>query len=310
MKNLMSKKLDVVVQPGVEITGKWHNRTWRIKQKLGSGAIGSVYLCVANGKQAALKISEKNTSMTMEVNVLKSFAKVQGARLGPYLMDVDDWEAPNGMVYAFYVMEYLRGESIRSFIKKRGDVWLGVFMLQLLDDLEQLHQNGWVFGDLKTDNLLVVHSPIRIRWVDVGGTTQIGRSIKEYTEFFDRGYWEMGSRRAEPGYDLFAFVMVCLDIAYPKRFAKGTRPQLTLEQKINHARILQRYRKPLKKAIRGDYLSSAEMKRDIIQILDHLRPNNRRNVRQRYHSTQLMLVESGVVSLMALIFYLISLLLA
>src|SRR5699024_3785093 len=108
----------------------------------------------------------KNTSMTMEVYVLKSFAKVQGARLGPYLMhtpyrlelpnhphplnkvqdvrlgpylmDVDDWEAPNGMVYAFYVMEYLRGESIRSFIKKRGDVWLGVFMLQLLDDLEQL----------------------------------------------------------------------------------------------------------------------------------------------------------------------------
>src|SRR5699024_12601367 len=116
-----------------------------------------------------------------------------------------------------------------------------------------------------------------------------------YTEFFDRGYWERGSRRAEPGYDLFAFVMVWFDIAYRKRFAKGTRPQLTLEQKINHERILQRYRKPHKKAIRGDYLSSAEMKRDIIQILDNLRPNNRRKVRQRYHSIKHILVYNRFV---------------
>ena len=31
-------------------------------------------------------------SITSEVNVLKSFAKVQGSTLGPSLLDVDDWE--------------------------------------------------------------------------------------------------------------------------------------------------------------------------------------------------------------------------
>ncbi|WP_347836547.1 hypothetical protein [Gracilibacillus sp. JCM 18860] len=54
------------------------------------------------------------------------------------------------------------------------------------------------------DNLIVSRNPVRLRWVDVGGTTLIGRSIKEYTEFYDRAYWQMGTRRAEPSYDLFA----------------------------------------------------------------------------------------------------------
>src|SRR5690625_7837976 len=83
-------------------------------------------------------------------------------------------------------------------------------MLQLLNNLEDLHQSGWVFGDLKTDNLLIMSSPPQVSWVDVGGTTQMGRAIKEYTEFYDRGYWSMGTRRAVPSYDLFYFVMVFL----------------------------------------------------------------------------------------------------
>lgn len=95
-------------------------------------------------------------------------------------------------------------------------------MVQLLEDLDQLHQAGWTFGDLKTDNILVESNPPRIRLVDVGGTTRMGRSIKEYTEFFDRGYWGLGTRKAEPSYDLFAVAMVFLHIYYPRRFERMT----------------------------------------------------------------------------------------
>ena len=91
-------------------------------------------------------------------------------------------------------------------------------MLQLLDDLTRLHQSGWIFGDLKLDNLIVMTNPSRLRWVDVGGTTQKGRAIKEYTEFYDRGYWQLGTRRAEESYDLFALTMVFLHLFYPNEF--------------------------------------------------------------------------------------------
>src|SRR5699024_12669469 len=127
-------------------------------------------------------------------------------------------------------MEYLQGESMASFIQKNGQAWIGVLMLQLLKDLEQLHQSGWVFGDLKAENLLVTDSPPRIRWVDVGGTTQIGRAIREYTEFYERGYWGLGSRRAEPGYDLVALVMVGLTICYRSRFETTERGEQNVFQ--------------------------------------------------------------------------------
>lgn len=305
------KRQDIDIRSGMQITGKWHGRRYIVKRKLGEGAIGTVYLCEANGQPVALKISDKGASMTVEVNVLQSLKKVQGNRLGPSLLDVDDWISASGAKYAFYVMEYLRGESIKHFIKRHGGGWVGVFMIQLLEGLEQLHQSGWIFGDLKTDNLLIISTPPSIRWVDVGGTTRKGRAIKEYTEFYDRGYWGMGTRRAEPSYDLFAFVMIFLDVYFPKRFDKGAHPEKTLMNKINAVKALTPYREPLKKAIRGTYQSSAEMKQDITniryQMQKQTRKRTRRNAKKVSHTP--FLIESGGITVLAVIYYLFSLLL-
>ncbi|MDY0394863.1 protein kinase [Virgibacillus halophilus] len=269
MKNQTSKKLDIA--PGTRIRGKWHHNEYVIRRKLGSGAIGSVYLCTINQKEAALKISDKSTSMMMEVNVLKSLHKVQGVNLGPSLMDVDDWASSNGGTFTFYVMEYIRGQALQHFLQHNGKEWIGVFMLQLLDDLEKLHQAGWIFGDLKEENLLVASSPTKLRWIDVGGTTQIGRAIKEYSEFYDRGYWEMGTRKAEPGYDLFAFAMVFLSLCYPRRFEKGKHPQQQLMKKLYEAPDLRMYRPALQKALQGNYQTSAQMRQEVSEIIHHMR---------------------------------------
>ncbi|MEN1966446.1 protein kinase family protein [Lentibacillus sp. N15] len=312
MRNQTQKKQDIDLHAGMIIKGKWHNQQYVVKRKLGSGAIGSVYLCEHHGKKRALKISDNSTSMTMEVNVLKSLAKVQGNRLGPSLFDVDDWESPQGSTYVFYIMEYLQGEGLAHFIKRHGSEWIGVLMLQLLDDLERLHQAGWVFGDLKTENLLVLSSPPKIRWVDVGGTTQQGRAIKEYTEFYDRGYWKMGSRRAEPSYDLFAFVMVFLTIFYPKRFSKGPHPEKTLLANINQAQPLRVYRVCLRKAIQGNYQTSAQMKKEIAGVIYQAQRSKTpmRSTRKRKAGSHTpTVVELTGISVLSLTCYLFSLLL-
>lgn len=249
--------------PGMQIKGKWNQNIYTIKRKLGEGAIGTVYLCESGGQHAALKVSDKGSSITMEVNVLKSIDKAQDKQLGPYLLEVDDWIAPTGEIFSFYVMEYVQGESLSNFIRQHGHVWLGVFMLQLLDDLEKLHKLGWVFGDLKMENLLVSRSPTRVRWIDVGGITRIGRAIKEYTEFYDRGYWGLGSRRAEPSYDLFSFVMIFISVYYPKHFVKRGNTGQFLFRKIDAVKALRPYSHSLKSAILGKYETSTQMKHDI-----------------------------------------------
>ncbi|RKQ33041.1 protein kinase domain-containing protein [Oceanobacillus halophilus] len=303
------KKQDIDFKPGTLITGKWHNKQYLIKQKLGEGAIGTVYLCETEGKLAALKISEKGTSMTVEVNVLKSLQQVQGRRLGPYLLDVDDWKSPYGTSFSFYVMEYLKGEPMSHFIKKHGSVWIGVFLLQLLEDLEELHRSGWVFGDLKLDNLMVLSSPKRVRWVDVGGTTQQGRAIKEYTEFYDRGYWGLGTRKAEPSYDLFALAMVFLNIYYPKRFERVAQSEKLLFKKLDNVKALEPYRQPLKKAIAGKYQTSDEMKSDVTKLLYQAQNKSRLKKRSKQQNSNIpFYLEIGGISFVALGYYLISLL--
>lgn len=265
-----SKKPDYNLVSGTIIKGKWHHKAYTVHKTLGYGATGTVYLAEGKEGLVALKISDDSMAITSEVNVLRHFSKVQDC-LGPSLLDVDDWVFPGqGKTLPFYVMEYLKGNDFLSFISKNGNEWLSVLVLQLLSDLDRLHQEGWVFGDLKPDNLLVVGPPSRVRWLDVGGTTMKGRSIKEFTEFFDRGYWGMGTRKAEPSYDLFAVAMIMINSAYPRRFSKKGEignhfPELV--KAVGAAPSLRKYEKVIIKAIQGRYPSAQEMRQELIETI-------------------------------------------
>ncbi|WP_326929532.1 protein kinase domain-containing protein [Bacillus cihuensis] len=253
--------------PGSLITGKWNKNPYRIQQELGYGANGIVYLAESNNGQVALKLSDDYSSISSEMNILKSFSKVQGHSLGPSFFEADDW-LKNGRPIPFYVMEYIKGEGYSAFIEQKGDSWVGVLMLQLLSSLDELHKQGWAFGDLKPDNLIVTIPAYKIRCIDVGGTTLFGRSIKEFTEFFDRGYWGMGSRKADPQYDLFAVAMIIINSFYPKRFSKKGDGYKQLNEMIKQKKGLHPYSKVLDRAVKGQYHSADEMRHDLLGILN------------------------------------------
>jgi len=253
------------INSGTVIKGKWHANNYTILKELGFGANGTVFLAECKSGQVALKISNNGMSIISEVNVLKSFAKVQGYSLGPSLIDVDDWVTGSGTV-SFYVMEYIKGPELLAFISKKDSSWINVLMIQLLKDLQVLHDHNWVFGDLKPENLIITGPPTKIRCIDVGGTTIRGRAIKEFTEFFDRGYWGLGTRKAEPSYDLFAVGMVMMNIAYPKRFNKTTGGIQQLKLMIQQKNELRPFEDIMLKAFIGKYSSANEMKQELLQL--------------------------------------------
>lgn len=254
------------VAPGTVITGKWHSNKYTVLKELGFGANGIVYLAKFKNTQVALKMSDNGMSITSEVNVLRSFAKVQGSTLGPSLLDVDDWNSNRGQI-SFYTMEYIQGPDLLTFIHQKGKSWTMVLFLQLLNDLNKLHENGWVFGDLKPENLIVTGPTPKIRCIDVGGTTIQGRAIKEFTEFYDRGYWGLGTRKADPAYDLFAVAMIMINTAYPKRFNKTTGGISQLRAAIRTQRELVPIENVIVKALQGQYTNALHMRTELMSIV-------------------------------------------
>ncbi|WHZ05870.1 protein kinase family protein [Neobacillus sp. YX16] len=254
------------VSPGTIITGKWHSNKYTVLKELGFGANGIVYLAKFKNTQVALKMSDNGMSITSEVNVLRSFAKVQGSTLGPSLLDVDDWKSNRGQI-SFYAMEYIQGPDLLTFIQSKGKSWTTVLFLQLLNDLNKLHENGWVFGDLKPENLIVTGPTPKIRCIDVGGTTLQGRAIKEFTEFYDRGYWGLGSRKADPAYDLFAVAMIMINTAYPKRFNKTTGGIAQLREAIRKQKDLLPLEKVIVKALYGQYSNALQMRTELLSLV-------------------------------------------
>jgi serine/threonine protein kinase len=155
------------ILPDSIITGKWNKNQYRIIKELGNGANGIVYLAENKRQYVALKLSDNGVSIISEMNILKAFSKVQGSVLGPSFLEADDYVV-NGKTMPFYVMEYIKGEGYLPFIQKKGPAWIGVLMLQLLSSLSNLHNEGWIFGDLKPENLIVTLPAYKIRCIDVG----------------------------------------------------------------------------------------------------------------------------------------------
>lgn len=265
---------------GTLIEGKWHRKRYKIISRLGSGANGVVYLAECKDGYTALKMSDDSMSIISEVNVLKAFSKVQGPVLGPSLIDVDDWEKSTGKVIPFYVMEYIDGPDLLAFVRAKGRHWAGILVVQLLDILDQMHRKGWIFGDLKPENLIVSRPRTRIRCIDVGGTTKEGRSIKEFTEFFDRGYWGMGSRKAEPSYDIFSVAMLMINIYCPSRFKRKQDGPHQLAEVIKRNPELLRFERVLLKALEGKYANANDMKKDLLLTLSTQSPRSQKYTRQ------------------------------
>lgn len=267
MRDSTWKKQECKLLPNQRIVGRWQNNSYRIIRQLGYGATGTVYLAEAKEGLVALKIAADSMSITSEVNVFRQFSKVQGPNLGPSFYEADDYVSRDG-VYPFYSMEYINGQPFLPFLRQRGAEWTGILIIQLLADLQRLHDGGWVFGDLKPENLLVSENPNRVRWLDVGGITLQGRGIKEYTEFFDRGYWGLGDRKAEPTYDLFSVSMLFMNRGYPSRFEKNEQSGHTrLLQKFREKEVIQPYEPIFRKGIEGKYKTAQEMREDLLELV-------------------------------------------
>lgn len=263
------------------VTGKWRQQRYRIEKLLGEGANGKVYLVERDRVWYAMKVGMDTVDLQSEINVLQSLAAQRRKGKEAFLYDVDDLQMPGGKEYPFYIMRYVRGVTLPNYLAQHGMEWFPLLGLHLLNKLADLHRAGWVFGDLKAENVMALDYG-HVELIDFGGVTEAGRSVRQFTEIYDRGYWNMGSRSADGAYDLFSFAVLCIQLHEPKKLLQLMKEQLpqyrSAEELLRLAAGsagLKPYSAWLEKALKGqfkDTASAAEVWRQILHRRGKLRP--------------------------------------
>jgi len=258
----VTTSFELRLAPGTVLTGKWKQGRYRIERLLGEGANGKVYLVEHNRALYALKVGQDAVDLQSEINVLKNMALQKKSE--PFLVAVDDFAHAGGKDYPFYVMRYVRGMPLHEYLHREGGDWFALIGFHLLKKLAALHEAGWVFGDLKQENVLVGEYG-RVELVDYGGVTARGKSVRQFTEVYDRGYWNAGSRTAEGAYDLFSFAVLCIHQFEAKQLVHLTQTLLPQNRQVEELLKLAEGNSALKpfagwlaKALRGGFANARE----------------------------------------------------
>ena len=155
------------------LIGKTFANKYRIETLLGEGGMAKVYLAthLSLEKQVVIKLMNNNLSSKERETSYKRFAqeiKVTAKLTHPNLVSVFDDGEINSRPYL--VMEYIKGESLRSYIARTGKMDLREainIISQACAGLHEAHSQGVVHRDLKPENLMLRDQSDRPDWVKV-----------------------------------------------------------------------------------------------------------------------------------------------
>lgn len=195
------------LEKGHRITGRWSKKDYTIIRLLGRGGIAGVFLAVDlhSGIYVALKISQNFSSLSREYKIMEEISR---NGLCPQVYDLDDCFI-KGENFSFISMEYIPGVTLKELIGKKVEIAEALSIAGLLAIiLNILHRSGFIYCDLKPENIIYDRRKGKIVIIDFGGAVKKGEGVLEFTPAFDRACWGIGSRRADERYDIFALTIL------------------------------------------------------------------------------------------------------
>ena len=152
------------------------NGTYRIEKHLSSGGFGNTYLVrniafnelyalkeffmkginLRSGSEVTVSVPDNNLTYESQMDKFRKEALRLRRLNNPHIVQVHDLFEENGTAY--YVMDYIDGESIGAYIKRTGEtvpeakVWK--LLMQMLDALQAVHNQGLWHLDIKPGNIM------------------------------------------------------------------------------------------------------------------------------------------------------------
>jgi serine/threonine protein kinase len=156
------------------LQGKWRRFTigkYKVLEQLGSGGMGSVYLCEHKLMRRRVAVKVLPTAKAQDESALARFyreARAVAALDHPNIVHAYDIDQDENL--HFLVMEYVDGASLQEIIKKTGPMDIGRachYIRQSALGLEHAHLSGLIHRDIKPGNILVERSGV-VKILDMG----------------------------------------------------------------------------------------------------------------------------------------------
>ncbi len=164
--------------------GKIHNE-YTLQSDLGQGGMAKVYLAEHKTLRQQVAIKVLNQEFMHNDNIRNRFL-AEGRNMfrmsHPNIVKVTDLIAEDGMVAI--VMEYMPGQSLKEYLDARGklgDADIKKLIVQMLDALSYVHEQGLVHRDIKPSNFMISQKGT-VKLLDFGIAKNTDTQSGEYTQ--------------------------------------------------------------------------------------------------------------------------------
>lgn len=131
---------------------------YRVERPLGAGGMATVYLArdVKHDRDVALKVLRPELAATLGAERFLAEIRITAALDHPHILTLLDSGESDGFLW--YVLPYVRGESLRSRLNREGQLPLNdalVIARQIASALDYAHRHGIIHRDIKPENILL-----------------------------------------------------------------------------------------------------------------------------------------------------------
>lgn len=162
------------------VVGRYH-----VERLLGHGGMGSVYLVQdiqRNTAPLALKYVDKKGLDSVAIDQLRDEFRTSAQHEHPHLLRGYDFGFDPDRGGCYFTSEYVEGVDLLCAVwgldlnvQQSLEAFLGIFV-QLLRGLAFLHDQGFVYEDLKPDNIIVTRDePRHVKLIDFGLVSRQGK---------------------------------------------------------------------------------------------------------------------------------------
>ncbi len=236
---------DALADPIRDALEKGLGFQYRIERLLGRGGMGAVYLAheLALDRDVAIKVLRPERADSPELRERFRREARTAARLShPNIVPLHTFGEVAGLVY--FVMGYVRGESLAERLRTRGPMpqdAARLFLATLCDALDYAHRHGVVHRDIKPDNVLIDAESGDPRLTDFG----VAKAGVAETQLTTVGYLlgtpdymspEQASGKGEvgPRSDLYSFGVLAYELISGLRPFRGDTPTEVVMQRLTH----------------------------------------------------------------------------